>query len=337
VTDQIVHDVEVPALLDGVRVDRAVAMVADVSRSAAADLIDTGRVSVGGRPVTSRHLVLSAGQSLRIAVPADDAGGLDADATVDFDVVFEDRHVIVVDKPAGLVVHPGAGRTHGTLASGLVARFPDLALTTGIGDPGRPGIVHRLDRGTSGLLVVARTEQAYGSLVSQLSHHTVRRRYVTLVAGHVADDRGIVDAPIGRSARIPTKMAVTSQGREARTRYRVVRRYPDLPGTHAADADPRPASLLVVDLETGRTHQIRVHLAAIGHPVVGDERYGRPSGGLLAPGRVFLHAAELAFVHPSTGTPVRFQSVLPPDLAGIVGELPDLDGESDLRPPGGSR
>ncbi|MGH9093119.1 MAG: RluA family pseudouridine synthase, partial [Acidimicrobiales bacterium] len=264
----------------------------------------------------ARSQPLRAGAALAVEHgPADP--GLVPDPEVAFEVVHEDDQLVVVDKPPGLVVHPGAGRAHGTLAAGLLARYPDLAALAEDGDPLRPGIVHRLDRGTSGLLVVARTPEARRSLVAQLAARTATRRYLGLVAGDVAGERGVVEAPVGRSTRTPTRMAVSARGREARTRYRVLRRY----------GEPLASTLLAVALDTGRTHQIRVHLAAIGHPVVGDERYGpggRVGGPLLAPGRLFLHAAELSLDHPATGDRLTWRSALPPDLAAAVAEPPGL-------------
>lgn len=309
--------VTVPALLDGVRVDRAVALLTGVSRSIASGLVANGRVYVDGTAVATRSFALGAGTVLRIDLPPGGADALEVDPDVVFDVVYEDEELVVVDKPAGLVVHPGAGRSRGTLASGLLARYPDLAQMGDVSDPQRPGIVHRLDRGTSGLLVVARTEDAYRSLVGQLAARTVARRYLGLVAGHVEEDRGVVEAPIGRSARTPTRMAVSAQGRDARTRYTVLHRY----------REPLAATLLALALDTGRTHQIRVHMAAVGHPVVGDEAYGRPGrvgGSLLEPGRLFLHAAELGFDHPATGAKVRWTSPLPADLSTVLGDPPAL-------------
>jgi 23S rRNA pseudouridine1911/1915/1917 synthase len=302
---------EVPALLRGVRVDRAVSMLTGVTRAVAATLVAEGQVQVDGAVVTAKSLPLE-GSVLSVEVPEHDAGLPSPDESLEFEVVFEDDQVLVVDKPAGLVVHPGAGRTHGTLVSGLLARYPDLGRPTPAWDPARPGIVHRLDRGTSGLLAVARTDTAYHALVAQLGARTASRRYLGLVAGQVADDRGVVEAPIGRSARAPTRMAVSAQGREARTAYRVLERR----------ETPLSSTLLSLALETGRTHQIRVHLAAIGHPVVGDDRYGGPGrvgGRLLAPGRLFLHAAELGFDHPTTGERRTFTSPLPADLAVHLG------------------
>lgn len=305
--------VTVPALLDGVRVDRAVAMLSEVSRAQAAALVSAGRVRVDGRVVGARSQLLRSGSALEVDA-TDDGPVLHAEPAVAFAVVAEDDHFVVVDKPAGLVVHPGAGRQRGTLVSGLLARYPELAT---VGDPSRPGIVHRLDRGTSGLLVVARTEIAYRSLVAQLSARTASRRYLALAAGDVAEERGVVEAPVGRSHRTPTRMAVSPDGRPARTRYQVLRRY----------QDPVSSTLLAVALDTGRTHQIRVHLAAIGHPVVGDDRYGsggRVGGALLPSGRLFLHAAELTLDHPVTGERVGWRSPLSADLGALLVDPPTL-------------
>ena len=305
-------EVTVPALLDGVRVDRAVAMLGDVSRAVAAQLVASGQVRVDGRPVTTRSVTLTAGSTLEVVLPPSRPAGPAPDPTVRVDVVHEDEHVLVVDKPAGLVVHPGAGHLDGTLVAGLLARYPDIgALSDTVCAPERPGIVHRLDRGTSGLLAVARTELAYDSLVSQLAERSVERRYLALAEGLVAEDRGVIEAPIGRSVRSPTKMTVSAQGRRASTGYRVV----------ARDEGPPPTTLLVLTLETGRTHQIRVHLAAIGHPVVGDDRYGAHQDRVSA-SRLFLHAARLGFDHPATGERLRVTSALPMDLAVLQPDLP---------------
>jgi 23S rRNA pseudouridine1911/1915/1917 synthase len=299
----------VPALLGGVRVDRGVAMVADVSRGVAAQLIAEGRVQVDESPVLLGREILREGATLTIVLPRPGDEAVRAEPGVLFDVVHADEEVAVVDKPAGLVVHPGAGHGEGTLVGGLLARFPDLAglVAAGVCPPDRPGIVHRLDKGTSGLMAVARTEGAYRALVEQLASRTMARRYIALVAGIVVDDRGEVEAPIGRSTRTPTKMAVSASGKPARTGYTVLER-------RAGDS---PTTLLELSLQTGRTHQIRVHMAAIGHPVVGDARYGTPDR-LLGSGRFFLHAFELAFDHPLTGARVDFRSPMPQDLESYL-------------------
>jgi 23S rRNA pseudouridine1911/1915/1917 synthase len=301
---------EVPALLAGVRVDRGVAMVADVSRGAAAELIAAGRVLVDGSPVSVGRVSLREGSLLTIVLPAAKGEGVAPEPGVRFEVVHADEALVVVDKPAGLVVHPGAGHDEGTLVGGLLARFPDLALLVeaGVCPPDRPGIVHRLDKGTSGLLAVARTEEAYRALVDQLATRTMERRYLALVVGDVADDRGEVEAPIGRSTRTPTKMAVTASGKPARTAYTVLERR----------GDENPTTLLELALQSGRTHQIRVHMAAIGHPVVGDARYGTPDKR-LGSGRFFLHAFKLGFDHPVTGARTDFSSPLPADLQAYLG------------------
>ncbi len=307
--------VVVPASLDGVRLDRAVALLADVSRSSVDALVAAGRVAVDGRVVRRRNTLLRTGQGLVVDRPDEvTPSGPEGDGTVVVPVVHADDEIIVVDKPAGLVVHPGSGHRSGTLVHGLLARFPELAsLPAAVGaDPDRPGIVHRLDRGTSGLMVVARTPGAYRSLVAQLASRQVTRTYRALTLGAIEGERGVVDAPIGRSVSSPTRMAVSRKGKQARTRYRVERRF----------TEPTPTTLLQASLESGRTHQIRVHLSAIGHPVVGDETYAR---GRALPGatvtRPFLHAYELSFEHPGSGARVSWTSELPADLTGQLEAL----------------
>jgi 23S rRNA pseudouridine1911/1915/1917 synthase len=306
---------EVPALLAGLRADRGVAMLAGVSRADAAALIRDGRVLVDSEAVTVGRTLLREGTTLTVHLPAGRIDAVAAEAGVRFDVVYADEDVAVVDKPAGLVVHPGAGHSTGTLVGGLLDRFPELArlVDAGVCAADRPGIVHRLDKGTSGLLAVARTAAAYHALVDQLATRTMERRYLALVMGHVADDRGVVEAPIGRSSRTPTKMAVTAGGKPARTTYTVLERR-----SGAGAGVDQATTLLELALESGRTHQIRVHMAAIGHPVVGDARYGRPDPR-LGPGRFFLHASTLRFVHPRTGAHLEFTSPLPEDLRSYLG------------------
>ena len=297
-----------PRALDGQRLDRVVALVAGCSRAEAAALVDAGAVAVGGRAVTTRSHRVVEGDVLDVEgppAPADD--GPAPDPAVPVPVVYEDADLVVVDKPAGLVVHPGAGQPAGTLVHGLLARYPEIRT---VGQADRPGIVHRLDKGTSGLLLVARSQPAYEALVAMLSARRVDRRYRALVWGEPDAPTGLVDAPIGRSTRDRTRMAVTVRGREARTGYEVVRAY----------HEPVDVTELRLRLETGRTHQIRVHLAAIGHPVVGDARYGGARQSLPLD-RPFLHAEAVALDHPVTGAPLAFTSPLPADLAAVLAGL----------------
>ncbi len=307
----------VPPALAGERLDRAVSLLWQCSRATSTALVAAGAVQVNGTTRTGRALRLRAGDEVVVARDALERHRSPADPRPEPDVavvvVHEDRHLVVVDKPAGLVVHPGAGRATGTLCAGLLARYPEMA---GVGERSRPGIVHRLDAGTSGLLVAARSQGAYDSLVGQLAGRSVRRCYEAICWGTVVDDRGVIDAPVGRSGRRPTQMAVTERGRAARTFYEVRRRY------------RRPASVshLGCRLETGRTHQIRVHLAAIGHPLVGDEVYGARAAeagpgevpALPRLGRPALHAAVLGFHHPDDARVMEFESPLPQDLSALV-------------------
>ena len=311
-------ELDVPPTLDGERVDKVLSLLTGVPRRVAAELVAAGSVSVDGTVVSSRSTPLRTGQRLAAVLPAPGPVGPVPDPTVPFTVVHEDAELVVVDKPAGVVVHHGAGNPHGTLVDGLLARFPDLAdlAERGIGDPTRPGIVHRLDKGTSGLLVVARSAAAYASLSEQMREHRAERCYLALVAGTLSDDRGIVDAPIGRSNRRPDRMTVHAGGRPARTAYEVSSRF----------TQPVPATFLEATLETGRTHQVRVHLAALGTPVVGDDRYGgtkarpRELVGGLPPGRLFLHAWRLSLDDPA-GIRRTWEAPLPADLRAVLAGL----------------
>ncbi|MDA8294995.1 MAG: RluA family pseudouridine synthase [Actinomycetota bacterium] len=302
--------VEVPGSLAGERVDRAVALLTGRSRAEAAALVAQGAVRVGGAVVgRSRRLV--EGELLAIDAPpaSPEPASLAPDPEVPFSVVYADDDLVVVDKPAGVVVHPGAGQPHHTLAAGLLARFPELGALSaaGLWPPERPGLVHRLDKDTSGLLVVARTADAYAALAGQLKRREMGRTYQALALGQLRADEGTIDAPLGRSTRVPTKVAVRVDGRPARTHYRVLARYDE----------PAPLSLLEVRLETGRTHQIRVHLGAIGHPVAGDARYGGTTRSLSLL-RPFLHAARLSLIHPRSGEAMVFTAALPEDLQAVL-------------------
>jgi 23S rRNA pseudouridine1911/1915/1917 synthase len=299
----------IPAALDGERLDRVVSLITGISRSGAAELVAGGGVLLDGAVATSGKGRVHEGQQVEVvgSLPVVDHRP-EGDPSVHLQVVHEDDDVIVVDKPEGLVVHPGPGNEGGTLVNGLLARYPEIA---GVGEELRPGIVHRLDKGTSGLLVVARSARAYDSLTAQLASRRAGRQYAALVWGIPEVASGLVDAPIGRSPRDPLRMAVVADGKEARTRYDVRKTF----------TEPVEAALIECRLETGRTHQIRVHLLAIGHPVVGDPVYtGIVRQGIDAP-RPMLHAERLSFLHPADDRPMTFSSPWPEDLLAVLAGL----------------
>jgi 23S rRNA pseudouridine1911/1915/1917 synthase len=282
-----------------------------LSRSQIKRLIETGKVRVEGRK-TKPGLKLRENEMVALTVPEPQKMEVEAEA-IPLKVLYEDRHLIVVDKPAGLVVHPGAGNYSGTLVNALLHRCPDLA---GIGGVLRPGIVHRLDKDTSGVLVVAKDDPAHRSLSDQFRKHTAERRYMGVVFGQLSDE-GQVDAPVGRHPTQRKKMSARPRkGREARTHWRVLERFQSF-------------NLAEFRLETGRTHQIRVHLSSIGHPILGDPLYGGRKRlasveplllrqGLQRLKRQALHAASLGFVHPATGEALEFASPLPEDIREAV-------------------
>ncbi len=288
-----------PAEAAGMRFDAALAQALPrYSRSRLKSWIDAGKVRVDGEaPVATQKV--RGGERVVVAIVADAAPATLAPEAIALDIVFEDEALIVIDKPAGLVVHPGAGNRAGTLQNALVHHAPALTAIP------RAGIVHRLDKDTSGLMVVAKTLIAQTDLVRQLQAHSVTREYAALAAGDI-DRAGTVDAPIGRHPTRRTTMAVVAGGKPARTHYRVVRRF-------------GAATLLACRLETGRTHQIRVHLASLGHPLVGDPTYARRNP--LKFGRQALHAARLELVHPVTHSKCIFTSPLPQDFAALLDAL----------------
>jgi len=291
-----------------IRADRFVADRTGLSRSHVQKLIADGRLTAGSRTLRANSLV-EPGTELRLEVPEPVAAEPVPQPEIDVRVVYEDDDLLIVDKPAGLVVHPAPGHADGTLVNALLGRGGAEAYG-GIAGVRRPGIVHRLDRDTSGLLMVAKSDLAQGSLMAQLKARRIRKTYVALVHGVVAAAAGRIEAPIGRDPKHRLRMAVLADGRPATTGYRVTERF-------------AAWTLLELDLVTGRTHQIRVHLDAIGHPVAGDAVYGtgtsrRGPDGLR---RLFLHAWRLELSSPSSGSLIRAESSLPDELQAVLTQL----------------
>jgi 23S rRNA pseudouridine1911/1915/1917 synthase len=297
---------EIPESLDGARIDRAVSSLLGMSRSQTRAIVDAEGVTVAGRVAAGSDRVQTGDEVVVIDDPTPHRP--EPDPTVPLSIVHEDEHVVVVDKAIGVVVHPTSERSIGTLVHGLLARYPEIE---GIGAPERWGIVHRLDRDTSGLLVVARSHDAHAALSSMMRSRSITRRYLALADGRFPAATGTIDAPLGRDPAHPTRMRLDRAGRSARTHYR-----------RLASWDDPEVTLLSVDLETGRTHQIRVHLRSIDHPIIGDRAYGKP-GGPADPGRPWLHARQMTFDHPMTGELLDISAPLPHDLADSLAALGD--------------
>jgi 23S rRNA pseudouridine1911/1915/1917 synthase len=284
---------------DNVRLDLFVAARAELSRTQAATLIANGNVQVNGKREKASYRT-QRGDVVTVAFPQREERVISGE-DIPLRVVFEDDALLVVDKPAGMVVHPAPGNWTGTLVNALLGRGGDLSPG---GSAERAGIVHRLDKETSGLLIVAKTDRAHRILSSAIASRQVSRRYAAMIWGHVAGDRLTVDKPVARDPRDRKRMAIVSSGRRAATDFVRLARF-------------GPGDLLRAELHTGRTHQIRVHLASVGHPVMGDDVYGGGGGRRLVglqPRRHFLHAAWLVFDHPLTGAPMDIRSPLPEDL-----------------------
>ena len=297
----------------GDRLDKALAVASGLSRERVKALIGEGRVSVDGQTVSQARLKGAEGSAFRIDIPQ--AAPATAQAQdIPLVIAYEDEYLLVVDKPAGLVVHPAAGNLDGTLVNALLHHC--RGQLSGIGGVARPGIVHRIDKDTSGLLVVAKSDAAHEGLARQFADHSIERAYLAVVAGHPVPLAGTVRGSIARSSTNRKKMAMVEEGRgkHAVTHYRTLERLDS-------------SALVECRLETGRTHQVRVHMTSIGHPLLGDPVYGRTPARLrpiltgLEFGRQALHAKELGFVHPVSGQSLRFSSELPADLARLLSEL----------------
>lgn len=289
----------------GQRLDRYLASTLDdISRTGVQQLIASGAVFVNGKPGKASY-TLKAGDAVRVSRAAKPQSSNLQPLSYKLDIVYEDSDLLVVNKEAGMVVHPAPGHTGDTLVNALLAYSPDLG---NVGNDQRPGIIHRLDKETSGLIIVAKNARSLAALTEQMQRHEVVKRYLALVVGSMPLDQGSIDAPIGRDPRHRQQMAITAMGsREARTHFRVLQRF------------PHGHTLLLLQLETGRTHQIRVHLKAIGHPIVGDPVYGpgRKEHGLTLE-RPFLHAYQLKFTHPFTKVVLELEAPLPDDLQSVL-------------------
>ncbi len=294
----------------GERLDKYVAeMVADLSRSRVQKLIEEGLITVNGG-VAKQSYPVGSGDEILVRIPQPEPMEVKPQA-IPLDIVYEDRDIIVVDKPPGMVVHPAYGHRTGTLVNAVLAHYPDLA---GVGDARRPGIVHRLDKDTSGLIIVAKSDAARRHLQRQFKRREVHKIYLALLEGSLEPARGVIEAPIGRDKRRRKRMAVVEGGREARTEYRVVEYFDDAGGAS------RPHTLVEAEPETGRTHQVRVHFASIGHPLVGDPVYGFRKQPLSLP-RQFLHAQTLGFRLPDSDEYIELTAELPDDLRAVLEEL----------------
>jgi 23S rRNA pseudouridine1911/1915/1917 synthase len=303
---------------DAPRLDVLVSQRLDISRNQAATLIANGNVEVNGRREKASYRA-SIGEEIAVRVPAPPSRTVLAEQ-IPLSIRYEDEDVVVIDKPPGMVVHPAPGNWSGTLVNALKGRGESLSST---GDPMREGIVHRLDKETSGLLLVAKTDRAHRALGAALAQRRISRRYAVMCWGHLADDQVTVDRPIARDPRDRKRMAVVATGKTAKTTFVRTARFD-------------PGDLLRAHLFTGRTHQIRVHLASIGHPVIGDDTYGGGGGRRLVslpPKRHFLHAAWLVFRHPVTGAEVDIRSPLPEDLRTALIRAADGALPADLADP----
>ena len=302
------------------RLDRFLAaQLPDMSRTRVQSLVDEGRVQVDGAAVKPSYRV-EEGSVVSVEIPPPPSAAVEAEA-ISLDVLYEDEDVAVINKPAGMIIHPGAGAETGTMVAALLHHFGGMAGLSNVGGPQRPGIVHRLDKGTSGAVVIAKTDAAHKHLVDEFRDRTVEKTYISLLHGRIKGEAGTIDLPVARDLRRRSRMtARRREGREARTDWRARFRLGAF-------------TFIEADLHTGRTHQIRVHFSALGCPVVGDTLYGAPRqervrGELLQPlDRNFLHAARLAFIHPTTGKKVKVRAPIPDDLVSYLRLLGDAVGE----------
>jgi 23S rRNA pseudouridine1911/1915/1917 synthase len=299
------------------RLDRFVALRTGISRSQVKNLVERSRIVINGRPALKTGYLVRAGDVVEVTVPAPEPGAL-LPEDIPLNILYHDRDLVVVDKPPGMVVYPAAGHGRGTLMNAFRHRFAHLAT---IGAPLRPGVVHRLDKDTSGVMVVALSDRGYYGLVGQFQERSIERKYIALIYGNPREASGEISLSIGRSPADRKKMSTRSRrGKEAKTWWKVVRRF-------------RDAAMVEARLSTGRTHQVRVHFAALGHPVLGDRTYGRktslPRGsGKISFPRQMLHAEILGFSHPGTGERLVFSAPPPPDMEHALSSLSSLNNRA---------
>ncbi|WP_285016311.1 RluA family pseudouridine synthase [Lactococcus garvieae] len=289
----------------GLRLDKTLANLSDASRSVLTELIREGKVTVDGQVKKAKYKV-KVGEAIAYELPEVEVLDIQAE-DIPLDIVYEDSDVAVINKPQGMVVHPSAGHASGTLVNAIMYHIKDLSSINGVI---RPGIVHRIDKDTSGLLMIAKNDAAHESLAAQLKAKTNKRRYIALVHGELPNEKGTIEAPIGRNPKERKKQAVISGGKPAKTHFTVMERFPGY-------------TLVALELETGRTHQIRVHMAYIGFPIAGDPLYG-PSKTLTPNKGQFLHAETLGFEHPATGEQLEFQVDIPEIFAQQLDNLRGL-------------
>lgn len=310
-------DIVVQTLEAGQRLDTFLAKRTGITRSQIQRLIEKGNVLVCGK-AASQHYRVKAEDLISLDIPEEKTEGLIPEP-IPVEILYNDNHIVVVNKPAGMVVYPSAGHSHGTLMNALLYHCRKLAC---VGGPLRPGVVHRLDKDTSGVMVIALNDESYYSLVEQFKHRTINKRYIALIYGNLRGNQGEIRLMIGRSESDRKKMSTrVRRGREAVTKWSVIERF-------------RNATLIEVRLQTGRTHQIRVHFASVGHPVLGDRTYGKKveveckgKKRILFP-RQMLHAELLGFTHPATGEYLEFSAPVPEDMAEKIKELRDLNAIS---------
>jgi 23S rRNA pseudouridine1911/1915/1917 synthase len=296
--------IQVPETLTNERIDRVISMIVGISRGQVQDLLKQHMVFLNKKEITKASYRVATNDLIEIEFSEQFNNLIKENTEVPLEVVYLDKDLIVINKQAGQVMHPGMGKEKNSIASGLIAHFPEIK---SVGEPDRPGIVHRLDKMTSGLVVVARTQQCYEALVDLIKQRKIKRSYIALVEGVMANKKGVIEAPIGRSLTTPGKMDILLSGKPARSKYEILAKFRE-----------KQLTLVELELDTGRTHQLRVHLSSIGHPIVGDYTYGAKIPNIK---RTFLHSYLLRFMHPITNKEINLKIDLPDDLKIILNNL----------------